>query len=228
MKILLVEDDSQIASFVKLGLESHQFFVDVAYDGVMGEKLGLQKKYDVIVLDVILPGINGFQLCKILRNNNIKTPVLMLTSLNSTEDKVTGFESGADDYLLKPFAFQELLARIKALNRRNTEMIFTPVLKVRDLELNTISKRVKRSEKEIKVTTLEYKLLELLLGHPGKVFDRIEIAEKIWGTSFNTGTNFINVHINSLRNKIDKDYPVKLIHTVKGIGYVIHDEGNIV
>jgi two-component system copper resistance phosphate regulon response regulator CusR len=224
VKILLVEDDSQIASFVKLGLESNQFFVDVAYDGIMGEKLALQKKYDVIVLDVILPGKNGFQLCQILRSNNIKTPILMLTSLNSTEDKVTGFDSGADDYLLKPFAFQELLARIKALNRRNYEMILSPVLKVLDLELNTISKTVKRSEKEIKLTTLEYKLLELLLSHPGKVFERIEIAEKIWGTTFNTGTNFINVHINSLRNKIDKDFPVKLIQTVKGIGYVIKEK----
>jgi len=225
LKILLVEDDSQIASFVKLGLESNQFFVDVAYDGIMGEKLARQKKYDVIVLDVILPGINGFQLCKILRNNNIKTPILMLTSLNSTEDKVTGFDSGADDYLLKPFAFQELLARIKALNRRNNEMMLSPVIKILDLELNTVSKRVKRSDREIKLTTLEYKLLELLLSHPGKVFERIEIAEKIWGTTFNTGTNFINVHINSLRNKIDKDYPNKLIQTVKGIGYVINDEG---
>lgn len=225
LKILLVEDDSQIASFVKLGLESNQFFVDVAYDGVMGEKLARQKKYDVIVLDVILPGINGFQLCKILRNNNIKTPILMLTSLNSTEDKVTGFDSGADDYLLKPFAFQELLARIKALNRRNSEMMLSPVIKILDLELNTVSKRVKRSDREIKLTPLEYKLLELLLSHPGKVFERIEIAEKIWGTTFNTGTNFINVHINSLRNKIDKNYPNKLIQTVKGIGYVINDEG---
>jgi len=225
VKILLVEDDSQIASFVKLGLESNQFFVDVAYDGIMGEKLARQKKYDVIVLDVILPGINGFQLCRILRNNNIKSPILMLTSLNSTEDKVTGFDSGADDYLLKPFAFQELLARIKALNRRNSEIMLSPVLKVLDLELDTVTKRVIRSEKEIKLTTLEYKLLELLLSHPGKVFERIEISEKIWGTSFNTGTNFINVHINSLRNKIDKDHPDKLIHTVKGIGYVIQEKG---
>jgi len=225
VKILLVEDDSQIASFVKLGLESNRFLVDVAYDGVMGEKLALQKKYDVIVLDVILPGINGFQLCQILRNNNVKTPILMLTSLNSTEDKVTGFDSGADDYLLKPFAFQELLARIKALNRRNNEMILNPVLKILDLELNTVSKRVKRSDKEIKLTTLEYKLLELLLSHPGKVFERIEIAEKIWGTTFNTGTNFINVHINSLRNKIDKGNSNPLIHTVKGIGYTINEEG---
>jgi two-component system, OmpR family, copper resistance phosphate regulon response regulator CusR len=224
VKILLVEDDSQIASFVKLGLESNQFLVDVAYDGVMGEKLALQKKYDVLILDVILPGINGFQLCQILRNNNIKTPILMLTSLNSTEDKVTGFESGADDYLLKPFAFQELLARIRALGRRNSDMVLSPVIKLRNLELNTVTKRVKRNEKEIKLTTLEYKLLELLLSHPGKVFERIEISEKIWGTSFNTGTNFINVHINSLRNKIDKDYPEKLIQTVKGIGYVIKEE----
>jgi two-component system copper resistance phosphate regulon response regulator CusR len=148
----------------------------------------------------------------------------MLTSLNSTEDKVTGFESGADDYLLKPFAFQELLARIRALNRRNSEMVLSPLIKIRDLELNTITKRVKRSDREVKLTTLEYKLLELLLSHPGKVFERIEISEKIWGTSFNTGTNFINVHINSLRNKIDRDFPEKLIQTVKGIGYVIEVE----
>jgi two-component system, OmpR family, copper resistance phosphate regulon response regulator CusR len=224
VKILLVEDDSQIASFVRLGLESNDCNVEVAYDGALGEKLALQKKYDVIILDVILPATNGFDICRNLRKNNIRTPILLLTSLNSTEDKVTGFESGADDYLLKPFAFQELLVRIRALNRRNKDLIADPVMKIQDLELDTVSKRAKRGGKEINLTSLEYKLLELLLSHPQKVFDRIEIAEKIWGTSFNTGTNFINVHINSLRNKIDKGYANKLIHTVKGIGYVIRTE----
>jgi two-component system, OmpR family, copper resistance phosphate regulon response regulator CusR len=227
LKILFVEDDSQIASFVKLGLESNDCQVDVAYDGAMGKKLALQKKYHVIILDVILPGGNGFQICSYLRNNNIKSPILMLTSLNATEDKVKGFESGADDYLEKPFAFQELLARVKALNRRNVEIATNNVHKVMDLELNTVSKRVKRGDREIKLTTLEYKLLELLISNPNKVFERIEIAEKIWGTSFNTGTNFINVHINSLRNKIDKGQSNKLIHTVKGMGYVIHPEESI-
>jgi two-component system copper resistance phosphate regulon response regulator CusR len=224
MKILLVEDDPQISSFVKLGLEQHDCSVDVAYDGTIGEKLALKRKYDVIILDVILPGKNGFDLCLNIRNNGIKTPVLMLTSLNSTEDKVTGFDCGADDYLLKPFAFQELLARINALNRRTKEMMVNPLLKIADLEVDTISKKVKRGNKEIQLTAIEYKLLELLLSQKEKVFDKFEIAEKIWGINFDSGTNVINVHIHSLRNKIDRDYPVELIHTVKGLGYVIRDK----
>jgi two-component system, OmpR family, copper resistance phosphate regulon response regulator CusR len=225
MKIFLVEDDPQISSFVKLGLERNNCTVDVAYDGTLGEKLALKRKYDIIILDVIIPGISGFELCKRIRNNNIKTPVLMLTSLDSTEDKVIGFNSGADDYLLKPFAFQELLARIHALDRRNKETMVSPVLKISDLEVDTISKKVKRGNKNIKLTALEYKLLELLMSQKGKVFDKIEIAEKIWGISFDSGTNVINVHIHSLRNKIDNGHLTKLIHTIKGLGYVIHDEG---
>jgi two-component system, OmpR family, copper resistance phosphate regulon response regulator CusR len=223
MKILLVEDDPQISSFVKLGLEQNDCSVEVAYDGTFGERLTLNKKYDVIILDVIIPGISGFELCKRIRNNNIKTPVLMLTSLDSTEDKVLGFDSGADDYLLKPFAFQELLARINALHRRSKDMIVNPIVKISDLEVDTISKKVLRGNKEIKLTALEYKLLVLLLSHKGKVFDKIEIAEKIWGMSFDSGTNVINVHIHSLRNKIDKGQSAELIHTIKGLGYVIHD-----
>jgi two-component system copper resistance phosphate regulon response regulator CusR len=227
MKILMVEDDPKISSFVRIGLESNNCIVDTAYDSTIGEKLALSKKYDVIILDVVIPGISGFELCKNIRNNTILTPILMLTSLDSVEDKLTGFECGADDYLLKPFSFQELLARIKALNRRNKEAFVNPVLKILDLELDSISKRVWRNGKEIKLTSTEYKILELLISNKGKVFDRIVIAEKIWGFSFNSGTNVIDVHINSLRKKIDKDFVQKLIQTKKGFGYVLCEESQV-
>jgi DNA-binding response OmpR family regulator len=190
----------------------------------MGEKLALSKKYDVIILDVIIPGISGFDLCKKIRNNGNLTPIIMLTSLDSVEDKLTGFDCGADDYVVKPFSFQELFARIKALIRRNRESIVNPVLKVLDLELDSIAKKVKRNGKEINLTATEYKILELLMSNKGKVFDRMHIAEKIWGLSFNSGTNVIDVHINSLRNKIDKEFTQKLIHTKKGFGYVFSEE----
>jgi two-component system copper resistance phosphate regulon response regulator CusR len=224
MKILLVEDDPKILSFIKIGLESFNYLVDIAYDGEIGEKLALSRKYDVIILDVVIPFISGFELCKKIRNNNILTPLLMLTSLDSVEDKLTGFECGADDYLLKPFSFQELNARLKALNRRNREEIVSPNLKILDLEVDSITKKVRRNNKEINLTATEYKILELLLSNTGKVFDRIVIAEKVWGFSFNSGTNVIDVHINSLRKKIDKDFPKKLIHTRKGFGYILSDE----
>jgi DNA-binding response OmpR family regulator len=227
MKILLVEDDPKISSFVKIGLESNDCLVDNAYDSTIGEKLALSKKYDVIVLDVVIPGISGFELCKKIRNNNILTPVIMLTSLDSVEDKLTGFDCGADDYLVKPFSFQELFARLKALNRRNRESIVNPVLTVLDLELDSIARKVKRGDKEINLTATEYKILELLLSNKGKVFDRITIAEKIWGFSFSSGTNVIDVHINSLRKKIDKDFPQKLIHTRKGFGYLLSEDPQV-
>jgi two-component system copper resistance phosphate regulon response regulator CusR len=224
MKILLVEDDPKISSFVKIGLESNNCLVDIAYDSAIGEKLALSRKYDIIILDVVIPGISGFDLCKKIRNNNNLTPVIILTSLDSIDDKLTGFDCGADDYLVKPFSFQELFARIKALIRRNKENIVNPVLKVLDLEVDSISKKVKRDEKEINLTATEYKILELLLSNKGKVFNRMNIAEKIWGFSFNSGTNVIDVHINSLRNKIDKEFTQKLIHTKKGFGYVLSEE----
>jgi DNA-binding response OmpR family regulator len=224
MKILLVEDDPKISSFIKIGLESYNCLIDTAYDSTIGEKLAFSRKYDVIILDVVIPGISGFDLCKKIRNNNNLTPVIMLTSLDSVEDKLTGFDCGADDYLVKPFSFQELFARIKALNRRNKEAILNPVIKVLDLELDSISKKVKRNDKEIVLTATEYKILELLMSNKGKVFERMHIAEKIWGYSFNSGTNVIDVHINSLRKKIDKDFPEKLIHTKKGFGYVLSED----
>ena len=224
MKILLVEDDPKISSFVKIGLESYNCLVDTAYDSTIGEKLAFSRKYDIIILDVIIPGISGFDLCKKIRNNSNLTPIIMLTSLDSVEDKLTGFDCGADDYVVKPFSFQELFARIKALIRRNKESVVAPVLKVLDLELDSLTKKAKRDDKEINLTATEFKILELLMSNKGKVFDRMNIAEKIWGLSFNSGTNVIDVHINSLRNKIDKEFAQKLIHTKKGFGYVLSEE----
>jgi two-component system, OmpR family, copper resistance phosphate regulon response regulator CusR len=221
MRILLVEDDPKISSFVKIGLESNDCLVDIAYDSTIGEKLAFSRKYDVIILDVVIPGISGFDLCKKIRNNKNLTPVIILTSLDSVEDKLTGFDSGADDYLIKPFSFQELFARIKALVRRNKDIPAIPVLKVLDLELDSVAKKVKRNDKEIVLTATEYKILELLMINSNKVFDRIQIAEDIWGYSFNSGTNVIDVHINSLRKKIDKDFSQKLLHTKKGFGYYL-------
>lgn len=223
MKILLVEDDPKISLFVKIGLESNSCMVDTAFDSTIGERLALSRKYDVIILDVVIPGISGFDLCKKIRNRCNQTPIIMLTSLDTVEDKLTGFDCGADDYLVKPFSFQELFARIKALIRRNKEIIVNPVIKVIDLELDSVSKRVRRNDKDISLTATEYKILELLMSNPDKVFDRMHIAEKIWGYSFNSGTNVIDVHINSLRNKIDKGFSKKLIHTKKGFGYLLSE-----
>ena len=224
MKILLVEDDPKILSFIKIGLESYDYTVDNSYDGIIGEKLAVSRKYDVIILDVVIPGISGFDLCRKIRNCNIMTPVIILTSLDSLEDKLTGFDCGADDYLTKPFSFQELMARIKALSRRNKDTMAGPDLKIADLEIDTVACKVKRGDKEIMLTSTEYKILELLLRNKGKVFERIVISEKIWGYLFNSGTNVIDVHINSLRKKIDKDFDKKLIHTKKGFGYVLTDQ----
>jgi len=225
MKILLVEDDPKISSFIKIGLESSDYTVDVAYDGPIGEKLALSKKYDAIILDVVIPGISGFDLCKNIRNSSILTPIIILTSLDAVEDKLQGFDCGADDYLVKPFSFRELDARLKALNRRNRDEIVIPVLKVADLEVDSIARKVKRHGKDIILTATEFKILHLLIEEKDKVIDRIVIAEKIWGFSFNTGTNIIDVHINSLRKKIDKEFEPKLIHTRKGFGYVLSENG---
>jgi DNA-binding response OmpR family regulator len=223
MKILLVEDDPKISSFVKIGLESNSCLVDAAFDSEIGESLALTRKYDVIILDVVIPGISGFDLCKKIRSSCNQTPVIMLTSLDSVEDKLKGFDCGADDYLVKPFSFQELFARIKALMRRNKEIVVNPVLKILDLEMDSITKKVKRNDKDISLTATEYKILELLMSNHDKVFDRMHIAEKIWGYSFNSGTNVIDVHINSLRNKVDKSFSKKLIHTKKGFGYLLSE-----
>jgi two-component system copper resistance phosphate regulon response regulator CusR len=224
MRVLLVEDDPKISAFIKIGLESNSYIVDNAFDSIIGEKLVLSKKYDVIILDVVIPGISGFELCKKIRNCNIFTPIIMLTSLDSVEDKLTGFDCGADDYLVKPFSFQELQARIKAMIRRNKDTFATPVIKILDLEMDSVTKKVKRNNKEIPLTATEYKILELFMSNKDKVLSRIQIAEQIWGYSFNSGTNVIDVHINSLRNKVDKEFPQKLIKTKKGFGYLLSED----
>jgi two-component system, OmpR family, copper resistance phosphate regulon response regulator CusR len=226
MKILLVDDDQQLVSFVRLGLEDHDMQVTTVYDGKMAERIATTGEFDVIVLDVMLPGINGFELCRRIRHQKVQTPVLMLTSLDSTDDKVTGFDTGADDYLSKPFDFPELLVRIRSLHRRNTAGVIDPLIRIADLEIDTGAKKVRRGGKEIRLTPTEYKIVELLSRHEGKVFDRIDIAQEIWGFSFNTGTNVIDVHISTLRKKVDRNFTPKLIHTVVGFGYVMGDQAS--
>ncbi len=223
MKILIVEDEPKVAAFIQLGLEENNYSAIIATDGEEGKKMVLNQLYDLIILDVNLPKLNGIELCKIIRDNNIKTPILMLTALGSTDDKVSGFESGADDYLVKPFEFRELLARVKALIKRSTPLNSENILRIDDLELNTESKIVKRANKKIDLTAKEFSLLEYLLKNKDRVVSRKEIADKVWDIHFDTGTNVIDVYINFLRKKIDKDFDKKIIQTQVGMGYVIRE-----
>jgi len=215
----MIDDDPKLASFVKMGLEDHGHRVILAYDSRTGENIASSKSFDVILLDVMLPGMTGFELCRHLRVKQIDTPVLMLTSLDSTDDVGTGLEHGADDYLSKPFDFTELLARITALDRRHKNHVVSPLIQIADLEIDTLSKSVRRAGRTISLTAKEYKILELVAKEPGKVFDRYEIAQKVWGFEFNIGTNVIDVHVAGLRKKIDKPFNIKLINTIKGLGY---------
>lgn len=222
MKILVIEDDNRLAELLKRGLEDHQYMVSLAYDGEMGKKLALEKPFDLIIMDLILPGINGLELCRELRIARPDLPILILTALGTTDDKVEGFDSGADDYLVKPFDFRELHARIKSVIQRKAayrhEQGF--VLDYEDVQLNTETKIAKRAGKEINLTPKELKLLEFMMRNPNRVLSRTEIAEKVWDTHFDTGTNFIDVYINYLRKKIDKGFEFKLIHTKPGLGFV--------
>ncbi|MFN6943659.1 MAG: response regulator [Cytophagaceae bacterium] len=222
MKILLVEDEPKVASFIKKGLEEELHEVEVAFDGYIGKEMALSNSFEVIILDVNLPHINGIDLCKIIRQENITVPVLMLTALGTTDNKVMGLDSGADDYLVKPFEFRELVARIRALTRRSSSED-GKVYKVADLEMDTSAKSVKRSGKKIDLTAKEFSLLEYLLKNKGKVISRVDIAEKVWDIRFDTGTNVIDVYINFLRKKVDKDFTPKLIHTLVGMGYVLKE-----
>lgn len=223
--ILLVEDEVKVAQTIKQGLEEHGFVVDVAYDGQMGQRMAQNNTYQAIILDVNLPIINGFTLCTEIRNENPHIPILMLTALGTMDDKTIGFNAGADDYLVKPFEFKELLLRVNSLLKRaNLKVQIGAVLKIADLELDTLGKTVKRAGKKIDLTAKEFLLLEYLLKNRGRVVSRAEIAEKIWDITFETGTNVIEVYVNFLRKKIDKDFDLKLIHTQKGMGYVLKDE----
>lgn len=228
LKVLIVEDEPGVLQFIKQGLEENNFEVDFAYDGECGRKLALSKKYNVIILDVIIPQLNGLELCKKIREKDTSTKILMLTALGTLNDKLEGFEAGADDYLVKPFDFQELLARIKSLIKRADQTLSETsntdhIIKIADMELNTHTKRVRRGGNEIKLTAKEYALLELLALNKNRVLSKVEIAEKVWDISFDTGTNVIEVYVNFLRKKIDHNFPTKLLHTLVGLGYTLKD-----
>ncbi|MBK6996640.1 MAG: response regulator transcription factor [Lewinellaceae bacterium] len=222
MRALLIEDETKTLQSLRQGLEEHGWTVNTASDGLIGLRLALQSNYDVIVSDITMPGMSGLELCSKLRNEGIFTPILLLTALSNTDDKVTGLDAGADDYLAKPFEFKELLARIKALARRPTASLRTEnILRFDNLEQDLDAKTVHRAGQEIMLTPREFALLEFFLRNPGKVLSKTEIAEKVWDVDFDTGTNVIEVYVNYLRNKMDKGFEQKLIHTHFGQGYVL-------
>ena len=223
MTILLVEDEPKVAAFIKKGLEEQQYNVTIAYDGNTGQSIASSQDFDIIILDIMLPGINGLELCKAIRKSKKNVPILMLTALGTVNDKVQGLENGADDYLTKPFHFEELIARIKALTRRKTNATPGQVLAIDDLVMDCYKRIVTRGNKEIILTVKEFALLEILLSNKNRVLSRSHIAEEVWGINFDRNTNLIDVYINYLRTKIDKDFPKKLIHTVIGMGYVLKD-----
>lgn len=222
MRILLIEDEIKTIQSLQQGLEEQNWTVDAATDGDIGLRLATENQYDVIVSDIIMPGISGLDICRHLREKGLKTPILMLSALGHTDDKVTGLEAGADDYLSKPFEFREFLARVKALARRPATTIRPEnMLRFGDLEQDLDAKSVRRGDKTIMLTPREFDLLELFLRNPGRVLSKTEIAEKVWDVDFDTGTNVIEVYVNYLRNKVDKDFETKLIHTQFGQGYVL-------
>ena len=221
INICLVEDEQKVAAFICKGLEEHDYKVQTAGDGVTAKKLLQQEQFDLLILDVMLPGTNGIDLCREIRQKDTSMPILMLTALNQVQDKVAGLKAGADDYLVKPFHFSELLARVEALLRRHKGTGTDHLLIFDDLKLDTWSKTAERNGKQIALTAKEYTLLELFMQYPNKTLSREYIAEKVWGIHFDTGTNFIDVYVNYLRKKIEKDFKGKLIHTVIGMGYIL-------
>ena len=220
MRILIVEDEKKVAAFIKKGLEEETYAVDTASDGEEGLYLGEQNPYDLIILDLMLPKINGLDILSRLRSKKIDTPILLLTAKDSVNDKVEGLNQGADDYLTKPFAFSELLARIRVLLRRGKAETKT-TLEIADLTLDLVSHKVNRGDEEIELTGKEYSLLEYFMRNQEKVLTRTMIAEHVWDYNFDTFTNVIDVYVNHLRKKIDKNFPAKLLHTLRGVGYVM-------
>jgi DNA-binding response OmpR family regulator len=222
MKILLIEDEPQLASVIQRDLSSEGHDVSVAMDGVTGLDMGTKMNFELIILDVMLPGINGIEVCRGLKATNQSAAILMLTALGTTENIVVGLDSGADDYMVKPFSLAELNARIRTLARRNTNN-GQPLnlLQVGDLSINMSEKSVTRANKPVDLTATEYRLLEFLVKNKNHMLSRIEILEHVWSIDFNMGTNVVDVYINYLRKKIDKDFDVKLIHTVVGMGYIL-------
>ncbi|HNU72402.1 MAG TPA: heavy metal response regulator transcription factor [Thermodesulfobacteriota bacterium] len=220
MRILLVEDDTSVARFVAKGLIESSFSVDVAYNGEDGLHLASEEHYDLIILDIMLPAMNGDEILRQLRRQKITTPIIFLSAKDSIRDIVEGLDLGADDYLVKPFSFHELLARVRALLRRG-RTVSSAVLQVADLSLNQLTREVRRGNVMIELTPKEFALLEYLMSNAGEVLTRTMISEHVWNYDFDSMTNIIDVHINHLRTKVDKSFEPKLIHTVKGVGYVL-------
>ncbi|QIP12837.1 response regulator transcription factor [Spirosoma aureum] len=222
MRILIVEDEGEVAALIKTGLEDYGFEATIAGDAMEAQQRLAERDFDIVILDVNLPIISGFDLCRMIRNRFETLPILMLTAFGSTTSKLDGFDAGADDYLVKPFEFRELVARLRALTRRNSvQSTDLPVLKIADLELNQQSKTVKRGNQKIMLTARELALLEFFLKNQNRALTRNEIIEHVWDINFDTGTNVVDVYVNYLRKKIDKDFPLKLIHTLSGIGYIM-------
>lgn len=224
MKILLVEDEPKVADFIRIGLEESNYTVDVAHDGLEAEKLEAGNQYSLYILDIIIPYISGLELCRRFKERQPGIPVIMLTALGTTEDKLSGFDSGADDYLVKPFEFRELLARVKALLKRSDLTGTAPnSIKVADLELDLDKKVALRGGAEIKLTAKEFQLLEYFMRNRGRVLSRNDIAEKVWDINYQFDTNVVDVYVNFLRKKVDKGFEHKLIHTRIGLGYILGD-----
>jgi two-component system, OmpR family, copper resistance phosphate regulon response regulator CusR len=226
MNVLLIEDEVNVSAFIKKGLEEESYHVEVAFDGYTGKRLAVQEAYDIIILDIILPQINGLELCRMLREEKIETPILILSALGSTDNIVTGLKTGADDYLIKPFKFKELLARIDALIRRTQNRTINPIFNFAGLELNDITKEVRRNGQLIKLTAREFALLQYFAGNIGVVKSRTQILESVWGNTYDSNSNVVDVYVNYLRNKIDKDFSPKLIHTITGMGYIFKEGEN--
>lgn len=224
-KILIVEDEKKIADTIKFGLSEFGFDVEVSYDGIVGLHLFNAQDFNLVILDINLPGMNGYELCKAIRSKNQQIPIIMLTSMIALKDKVEGYDAGADDYMIKPFEFKELLMKIRALLKRTMSQSLPVgnVLKASDLEMNLDSKEVKRNDKKINLTSKEFQLLEYLLRNKNKVVSRVDIAISVWDVDFETNTNVIDVYISYLRNKVDKGFKHKLIQTHVGMGYILKE-----
>jgi DNA-binding response OmpR family regulator len=222
-KILVIEDEKKIADTLKMGLTENGFDVDVAYDGKIGHQLLLSRNFDLAILDINLPGMNGYELCKAIRYRNPNMLVIMLTSMSSLDDKIEGYDAGADDYLVKPFEFRELLLKIRALLKRTPgqAMPVGNVLHAGDLEMNLDNKEVYRAGRRIKLTAKEFQLLEYLMRNKNRVVSRADLAINVWDVDFNTNTNVIDVYISYVRNKVDRDFEHKLIQTHVGMGYIL-------
>ena len=225
MRILLVEDEKKVADIVARGLKAERYAVDVAHDGLNAWEMASAYDYDLAVLDLMLPGMSGTELLEKIRRKNSQIPILILTARDAMDEKVKNFEAGADDYLTKPFAFAELIVRVKALLRRGP-VNRSSVLRVGDLEIDRLSKTVRRAGKKIELTAKEYALLEYLASHPGRVFSRTMIIEHVWDQSFQGLTNIVDVYVRHLRAKVDDASPVKLLRTMRGVGYSLSDEAS--